>query len=787
MADDEIALNTWAAEDLGVEPGAEVEITYFEPESTHAEVRESKHTFRLKAIVAISGAAADKNLTPQMPGVTDRLTIGDWDAPFPFEPGRVRKKDETYWDEYRTTPKAFVSLAAGRRMWSSRFGDTTAVRLVPPAGQTAATLPARLHLDPADFGFRFMSVKRLGLAAASGTTPFNALFVGFSLFIMVSALLLVALLFRLGIEQRVAEIGILRAVGIGRRRVALALAGEGFLVAVVGSAVGAAAGVGYAALMLAGLTSWWLSAISTPFLELFVRPASLAIGFASGGLVSLLTILWTLRRLGRLSVRRLLARQTAEDRFAAPRTTRKSKIVAGVLAVAAVGLGLSAGAGGRSAGRGVRRLRRLVLAAGLLYIWARLRGDAIAPFSTSQSMPIARLAAHNGARNPSRSTLSIGLVGAASFLIVALSAFRLDPAAEGRGRASGSGGFNVVAQSDLPIYQDLATTKGRSELGLPAKADAELAKCDIVAMRVRAGDDASCLNLYQPTDPRMLGASDALIERGGFAWASSAAESPAEKENPWLLLDRSLPDDADGTPVVPAVVDFNTAEYSLHKGALGQSIDVTDGNGRTLRLKFVGFLKNSIFQGDVIVRDRQLVRALSARQRLPFFSGRYARPARGPNRTSTRRPVGRFRLGRRDQCRTAGGFLRRAEHLSVDVSEFGRARLAAGDVRTGDRAIAQCAGAARRVGADAGRRFSPALLARLVMLENALLLVAGLGVGLVAALVAVLPYWLSGGATVPWLSLGATLALVLVVGLLAGLAAVRATLSAELIPALRDE
>jgi ABC-type antimicrobial peptide transport system permease subunit len=83
--------------------------------------------------------------------------------------------------------------------------------------------------------------------------------------------------------------------------------------------------------------------------------------------------------------------------------------------------------------------------------------------------------------------------------------------------------------------------------------------------------------------------------------------------------------------------------------------------------------------------------------------------------------------------------------------------------------------------------FRRAVLARLVMLENSLLLVGGLAVGILAALVAVLPHWLGGGATVPWLSLALTLATVLVVGLLAGLIAVRATLRCELLPALRQE
>ena len=40
-------------------------------------------------------------------------------------------------------------------------------------------------------------------------------------------------------------------------------------------------------------------------------------------------------------------------------------------------------------------------------------------------MPIARLAVLNGARNPGRSTLTIGLIASASFLIVALAVFML--------------------------------------------------------------------------------------------------------------------------------------------------------------------------------------------------------------------------------------------------------------------------------------------------------------------------------------------------------------------------
>ena len=162
-------------------------------------------------------------------------------------------------------------------------------------------------------GFVFQPVKQQGLAAAAGTTPFGVLFLAFSCFIIVAAVMLVALLFRLGIERRAAEIGILLAVGFPRRQVARLLAAEGLLVAAGGSLLGVAAGVGYAALLLAGLETWWLAAVVTPFLHLYVTPQSLAIGGVSGLLIAGLTILWSVRRVGASAPRRLLAGQTSDD------------------------------------------------------------------------------------------------------------------------------------------------------------------------------------------------------------------------------------------------------------------------------------------------------------------------------------------------------------------------------------------------------------------------------------------------------------------------------------------
>ena len=57
-------------------------------------------------------------------------------------------------------------------------------------------------IRPEQVGLVFQPVKADGLAAATGSTDFSSLFIGFSLFLIVSAALLVGLLFRLSVEQR---------------------------------------------------------------------------------------------------------------------------------------------------------------------------------------------------------------------------------------------------------------------------------------------------------------------------------------------------------------------------------------------------------------------------------------------------------------------------------------------------------------------------------------------------------------------------------------------------------
>ena len=573
LGDGQIALNDWAAERLKARVGDSIRVTYFEPESTFGLLQEHTADLQLAAIVKLAGAAADRRLTPTVRGLTDKKSIEDWDLPFEIQRKRIKSEDDQYWTRYGATPKAFVSLATGRRLWASRFGQTTALRIRPAPGHTAETaaqtLAQTLDLDPVAQNFVFRPIKDQALKAAAGTTPFGVLFLAFSFFVIAAAVMLVVLLFRLEIEQRAKHVGLLLALGFRPRQITQLLAGEGLLVAIAGSLIGTLAGVGYAALMLLGLRTWWLPAIGTPFLTLHATWQSPAIGLVSGLLMALAAVWLAVRRMGRIAPRRLLAgevggkdeggRRKAEGgrmkdeggedlKSTAPRhpssfiphpssfIPHPSSLILLLLALAPavilpfVKLGEDAQVGAFF-GAG-----SLALVSLLTLVYLQLRRGATGPAVARGRGNLLRLALRNAARNPGRSALAIGLTASACFLIAAVSVFRVDPARQANERSSGSGGFTLVGQSELPIYFDLDTPQGRKETGFDAGQESVLAECRFYPFRVKSGDEASCLNLYQPQQPRLLGVGPKFIARGGFAWTDAP-----DLSNPWQVLAPDAP------------------------------------------------------------------------------------------------------------------------------------------------------------------------------------------------------------------------------------------------------
>jgi putative ABC transport system permease protein len=819
LLDDQIVLTSWAAEDLGVNRNNKIQLTYFEPETTHGDSEERTVELTVQAITPLTTPAQpympdrkmvfdqrptianDPFMTPEVEGLTDQRTIDDWDVPFQIDFSRILPPDDVYWADFGTTPKAYVSLATGRRLWSSRFGQATSYRIPAAPGLDATTIGQRvlsdLFANGNRLGFEFRRIKHQQLAASSGNTPFDVLFLLLSFFIIASALILVAILFRLGFQQRAEQAGLLLAVGWPERRVRRLFLVEGTCVAAIGGLLGVGIGVGYAWLILAALTSdsWWLGAIRTPFLEFHYTWRSLLIGYLAGVLICLATIAWSVYQTRRIAVRQLLA-GLLQPSFGAGRTPSWiARFAAGILFLAAIGLGfLATSLGGQAQAGAFVGAGAAVLTGLLLETWNYLQSRGRGNATITGYLPLTRLAARSAARNPVRSTLTIGLISSASFLIVAMSAFQLRPS------DTGTGGFDLVAESSQPVFVDFTRAASREDL-LGDQATM-LQAGRVFPFRVRRGDDASCGNLYQATQPSVLGVPTDFIsyfdnpEVTQFPWAASAADSAEEKRNPWHLLDDApqAATKSDDSPMnskkdapIPVVIDKETAMYSLHLyGGIGEEFVFTY-DGQPIRFRVVGLLSLSILHGKLLVGDADF------RRRFPTVSGhRYfliKTPGERPERVAhlLEDALGDQGFDASDSRQVLSGLLAIQNTYLRTFQSLGGLGLLLGTFGLGAVQFRSVLERRREFALFRATGFRTARLLRMVVLESLLLLAAGLGSGVLAAAFAVGPHYLFGGTSIPVFELGAMLLTILLVGLLTGLIAASAISRAPVLQALREE
>jgi hypothetical protein len=450
----------------------------------------------------------------------------------------------------------------------------------------------------------------------------------------------------------------------------------------------------------------------------------------------------------------------------------------------------------------------LLLTASLAFLWAWMRRVRDGSFQGEAArFTLTGLSVRNGTRNPLRSLLTSGLLASAAFLIVAVELFRREPDADFLKKDSGSGGCALVGESETPIYYDLNEKPGRQAMlaelerqyaELPQMSPAQakekierartlLTGIEFFGFRLRAGDDASCLNLYKPRDQRvrLLGTPERLIHRGGFRFASTKAQTREQKENPWLLLDEPLQEE-DGKKVIPVVGEQNSLQWVLKK-ALGDDLEVPNEKGETIKLRIVASLQDSVFQSGLLMSEANFRHEFSGEEGYRFFLV-----------DTKNEPVEEVRAllgsGLKQQGFEAEASAQRLQsYLAVEnmylttFQVLGALGLLLGAVglavvllrgvweRRGELALLRALGYRHRV------------LGWLLLLENGFLLCVGLGAGVLSAVLAVAPHLLGSLGGLPWLRLPMLLGLVLIVGLGSAAAALAATLRTPLLPALRRE
>ena len=787
LAPDAIVLNEWTGRELDAKPGDRVTLEYYLWDAA-AGLRTATADFTLAGIVPFTGVAADPRLAPDYPGITQAESLSDWDPPFPLELSRVRPQDEQYWDDHRTTPKAFLHYERARELWATRYGNATGFRFAVNPGEDAAQLVAALRknlkerLAPESQGLTITSVRALALGASSGATDFGEYFTYFSFFIVVSALLLVVLFFRLGIEQRLKQIGILRATGYTQRHLQWMFSGEALAVSVAGGLLGIAGALAYARGVVYGLKTWWVGAVGTTLLSTHITPRSLLIGFAGGVLASLICVVLSLRSVSRQSPRSLLGAHSLEQPGADPRRAHRSARLS--LLFAAIGLALmTLGFVSRSAQAGAFFGASAALLTSFLFALARwLRLREAGHIGGRGAWTVSRLGFRGASFRPARSVLSAALVAAAAFIIVSVDAFRKDGSELTRDTQSGTGGYVLLAQSEVPIVENPDTRAGREALLVQSP---ELERASFTRFRLRPGNDVSCLNLYRPTSPTIIAPEASFLDERRFTFSASLAETDRERGNPWLLLLRKFEDGA-----IPAVADATSLQYVLH-ASVGDTMAIDVGAAAPVTLRFVGALRDSVLQGELIVGEDQFVRLFPDSGGFRFFlidsdQVRNAEQATalagvvekelepfGVDAVSTTERLAAFHTVENTYLSTfqaLGG-------LGLLLGTIGLAAVMFRNVLERRRELALL----RAVG------YEQRHVRLMILAETIFLLLAGLVAGVVCALIAVIPAWLSHGGGGPGAGLMLLVAAIAAAGVISAAAATRAAFSGRLLDALRAE
>jgi putative ABC transport system permease protein len=271
-----------------------------------------------------------------------------------------------------------------------------------------------------------------------------------------------------------------------------------------------------------------------------------------------------------------------------------------------------------------------------------------------------------------------------------------------------------------------------------------------------------------------------LLERGGFQFAMTEASTAEERANPWLLLDKALPDGA-----IPIFVEQNTAMWML-KTMLGGTVEVPDDAGATVKCRIVGTLLDNVFQSELLMSDAAF-RTLYPREEgfrvyLVQTDRQHEREVTqllsaglanvGMSVTPSRERVSNYQA-------VIGTYLTTFQLLGGLGLLLGILGLAIVILRNVWERISELA-LLRAFG------YTPQAIRTLVLGENLFLLALGVVLGVGAAIISVLPHLALGG-QLPWSGIVLLIVLVAIVGVCVVALATRNAVRIPLLSALRKE
>ncbi len=777
LSEHEIIISDWLASDLSAKPGDSLTLTYYKMGSLR-KLTEDSTRFCIKMILPITNPIFDRSLMPDFPGMSDAGNCREWETGTLVDLNKIRDKDELYWNTYRGTPKAFISIAAGQKIWSNAFGNTTAFRFKTDSSNMQVIQSNLMkQLNPAEYGLSVRDVYSEGKSAAANSTDFGGLFLSLSFFIIAAALLLIALLFSLHAQQRMAETAVMNTLGFRKKVIIRVLFTEAALMVIAGNLLGAVCGIVYNKFILLALNTLWRDAVNTSMLQTHVIPGTLLIGFAAGVITSLVTLFIVLLQ----NLRKPLAVMVKGVEIHSPSGNRIQKIIS--LSVAFVFSGFSFALitysiilKGAIDATPFLSAGGLILVAGIAFLYAGLIHSTS---RTTNSLPgFFTLIFRNMSLNKRRTITAVALLAIGTFSVIITGANRKTFYGTENSHNSGTGGFLFWAESTVPVLYDLNSPEGKQKYGLADETD--LQNVHFSQMYRLDGNDASCLNLNQVAQPAILGVNPGYFDQQG-SFSFLTLEPSVNQQHPWLDLEKTL---APG--IIAGFADQTVIQWGLIK-KVGDTLNYLDEGGNSLKVVLMGGLDNSIFQGNI------LVSASLFRKHFPSVAGSRVMLIDGnfSNRTKISERIEYLFQDYGMVVTSTSGRL--AEFNSVTNTYLtvfmllGGLGIIIGTIGLGIVLLRNLAERKQEIALYQSLGFRKSNILKLILTENLFILFTGMGIGIIAAFAGILPSILSSAFRFPIAYLIVIVLLIFLSGLAWIYFPIKSSLRKNLVQALRNE
>ncbi|MDP1622876.1 MAG: ABC transporter permease [Bacteroidales bacterium] len=773
-----ITINDWLAKDLGAASGDTVMLKYYLMGPLRT-LREDSAWFEVKSIIPVKNSLSDPSLMPDFPGMSDAGNCRDWETGAPIDLKKIRHKDELFWKEYRGTPKAFISIGSGQQIWANRFGKYTAFRFDATENDIPGIEKRLMQMiNPVQAGMFFRPVYVEGQIAATNSTDFGELFLSLSFFILLSALLLTAMLFYMLAQSRRSDIATLSAIGFRRRHIFTIILAEVFMITLSGAIAGAFGGILYNKLMITGLNTIWQDAVNTSNLVMAIKMKTLLTGVATGVITAmavLIFILWKSLR-GPLSMLINPGYGNKPGKFG--KTNRIFTMITGAISI---GISMTIMIWMMIQGKPMNSSMSLIaggllIPGGLAMINLLLARISHKP---ADSIPgFARLIMKNLALNRGRTVSAVALLSLGIFTLIITGANRKTFHGNELNRNSGTGGFLFWAESSLPVMNNLNSAAGADIYGL--RDETALRPVRYIQLSTREGDDASCLNLNQVSKPVLLGIPIVHIDRLN-PFTFSNLDPSIDPMHPWKTLDISLAPD-----MIPGYADMTVITWGLRK-SVGDTLFYWDESGGILKVKLMGGLENSIFQGNILVSDSLL------RIFYPLMGGSLIMLVDGPSDQRSQIAQKLESLFQDYGLMLTPASERLASFNAVEntyLSVFmllGGLGVILGTIGMGIVLFRNINQREQELALFAVLGFRRQFIFVLILAEHLLILTSGMALGMISALPVILPLLISSFYTVPWLYISLILLLVLANGILWIYIPARRILTGNLLSGLRTE